>query len=323
MTVLSDLEIRALISSGQLVPEGDLSKVSACAYEFRPGTVLRTGQVEDTQRVARDWTDGTSLPTDGYDIPPGELVWVRTRESVRMPENVCAFWWQTNTLSKQGLMLVNMSMVEPGYQGPLACLFMNFGQRAVEIGPDSIVAKLVFMSTGQVDSPLDLTLGRDKYDRDLVSAAKASPQTFLDIARFSQESMAQQIRTESDKAIEVSKFELQRSLAAATEELEKSRDEFRSDLQSDAKSQLIKVLGGAAAGFALVVLAITFIPWLQSSVKPNLSEEIKGEVNKVLTERLSVPTELDDLKSLQRQIRELEDEVRRLQSRDAANPSRP
>lgn len=314
MTVLSDSEIRALVADGKLVAGGDLSRISTCAYEFRPGAVLRTGPVDDDRRLARDWTAGLSEPTDSYDIPPGELVWIRTRENVAMPEDVCAFWWQTNTLSKQGLMLVNMSMVEPGYQGPLACLFMNFGRHAVEIGPDSIVAKLVFMRTQNVDSPLDLAMQRDEYDRRLVSSAKGAPATFLDIGRFSQDNVVDQIREETDDATRKAQKTLAEDLETARETLQTLRTELKTELEADSRTQIAKVLGGAFVGFVLVVAAMTFVPWLQSTVKPNLSDDINGEVNRVLTERLSGSSQVNDSEALQRRVQELEKQIRELQS---------
>jgi deoxycytidine triphosphate deaminase len=55
------------------------------------------------------------------------MVWIRTRDKVKIPNDMVGFWWQTNTLSRQGLMLVNMSMVEPGYEETLLA-FCEFWQ---------------------------------------------------------------------------------------------------------------------------------------------------------------------------------------------------
>src|SRR5215471_3774604 len=120
--------------------------IFACSYQFRPGVIVPTGS-DDPESCARNWT-GSTRAGDLYVVKPGDLVWVRTIESVSMPPDICAFWWQTSRLSRKGLMLVNMSMVEPGYQGPLACLFMNFGKKPVILDPDTVIAKLVFNRLG-------------------------------------------------------------------------------------------------------------------------------------------------------------------------------
>ena len=38
-------------------------------------------------------------------------------------------------------MLVNMSMVDAGYEGSLACLFVNFGRQPLDIDPGMTVAR--------------------------------------------------------------------------------------------------------------------------------------------------------------------------------------
>jgi deoxycytidine triphosphate deaminase len=116
VTVLSDLEIRRCIAAGNLVPGGDTACISECSYSFRPGRGFIAG--DDTDPVEFQTAVGPTRLT----VHPGKMVWIRTRDKVKFPNDMVGFWWQTNTLSRQGLMLVNMSMVEPGYEGDLACL---------------------------------------------------------------------------------------------------------------------------------------------------------------------------------------------------------
>src|SRR6266851_3819687 len=106
MSILSNLEIQARMKKGELILDGDESRIRSCHYEVTPGKIIRTGDVEDRDQVV-DWTDVEAHRADIEPVLPGAMVWMRTRERVKMPHDVCAFWWQTNTLSKQGLMLVN------------------------------------------------------------------------------------------------------------------------------------------------------------------------------------------------------------------------
>ncbi|MGA5299373.1 dCTP deaminase domain-containing protein [Nucisporomicrobium flavum] len=312
MSVLSDGEIRHLITTAGLISDARDDRVFACAYEFRPGVVVSTGRdVED--RCVRDWTSDRRAATDIHAIQPGELVWIRTREKVSMPNDLCAFWWQTNRLSKQGLMLVNMSMVEPGYSGPLACLFVNFGNKPVIVEPDTVVAKLVFTRLG-AEAQMSPADQHDPvaYDRSIVRAAMGAPVTFLDVGSL--ELGLDRRRTEVLAELEDTLRGLRARLSddadrakkEISDEAERIRKETGQQFESDSKTMIRKVLGAAALGFVVLVAATSFLPWLQGAIKPDLSSEIKKQVNTTLNERLTVSGNVSEVEELQRRVRQLE-----------------
>jgi deoxycytidine triphosphate deaminase len=303
MSVLSDREIRELISSRNMILGAVDERIAACSYEFRPGIVVSTGR-DVEERCVLNWT-GQTGPTDIHSVKPGELVWVRTLEKVVMPDDICAFWWQTNRLSRQGLMLVNMSMIEPGYQGPLACLFVNFGNRPVTIDPDSVVAKLAFNRLGEAtQKPLQFHPDDTSYDRSIVRAAMGTPVTFLDVGNI--EVSLDLKRKEAISDIQTEKETVAKSLK---EDVEDARKQARQQFENDANSLIRKVLGAAALGFVLVVAAMTFVPWLQSTVQPNLSSDIQQQVNSVIDQRLLLSGGI----ATTRQFQQLEGQVQTLE----------
>lgn len=301
MSVLSDGEIRDLITNAGLIDDARDDRIFACAYEFRPGAVISTGRNVD-DRCVRDWSKTPTTATDVHAIEPGEMVWIRTFEKVSMPSDLCAFWWQTNRLSRQGLMLVNMSIVEPGYTGPLACLFVNFGNKPVVIDPDTVIAKLVFMRLGK-DAQKSMTAKSDaaSYDRSIVRAAMGAPVTFMDVGSI--ELGLSKKRAEILAEMEDMLRSLKRDLS---DEADKVKKESGQQFEADSKTMIRKVLGAAALGFAVIVAATSFLPWLQGATRPDLSSEIKKQVNTTLTERLSVSSNVDEVAELQRRVRELE-----------------
>ncbi|MGI5211949.1 dCTP deaminase [Plantactinospora sp. CA-290183] len=310
MSVLSDYEISELITEANLIEGAASERVFACSYEFRPGMVISTGREVD-DRCAKDWTGGNGDFRDVHAIQPGELVWIRTLEKVSMPHDLCGFWWQTNRLSRQGLMLVNMSMVEPGYRGPLACLFVNFGNKPVTIDPDTVVAKLVFSRLSRsVQERFSENRSEISYDRSIVRAAMGAPVTFLDVGNI--EFGLDRRRAE---AIQEMEAELRRMKNELADEAAKLKTEGRDQFADDSKSLIRKVLGAAAIGFTLVVAATTFLPWLQGMVRPDLSSEIRKEVNNTLTERLSVSGNVDDVEQLRRRVAQLEAEAEKAGSK--------
>ncbi len=318
MSVLSDNEIRDLISQRHLISDPVDDRIISCSYEFRPGVIISTGGNVD-EHCVRDWT-GKTGSSDVYSVEPGALVWIRTLEKVAMPEDICAFWWQTNRLSRQGLMLVNMSMVEPGYQGPLACLFVNFGNKTVYIDPNSAVAKLVFNRLGKpADKPLAVHPDDIIYDREIVRAAMGTPVTFLAVGELEtnlerkriaaiSDIQAEQSKAKSDIRAEQSKVQHQLNYDA-----ENIRNNAQKAFEQDSKSLIRKVLGAAAVGFVLVVAAMTFVPWLQSTVQPNLSTVVQRQVDNAISERLLLSggvITLQQFQQLQNQVKTLEQELK-------------
>lgn len=130
MTVFSDNTILAKFD--QLINDGDSSRVRGCAYSFVAGKIFPSPHSDEpAHKDVLDWTTqvvGAWPGEEVYEICPGELVSMRTREAVRMPADVCGIWNQTDGLSRKGLMLVNLSAVPPGYEGHLTCTFVNFGK---------------------------------------------------------------------------------------------------------------------------------------------------------------------------------------------------
>ena len=168
-------------------------------------------------------------------------------------------------------MLINMSMVEPGYEGPLACLFVNFGKDSILLYPENVIAKLVFVRLkGDVDQPLKVTKTIPAYDQDIHDAANIAPTSFLQMVDFSE-----QLNRDRDSAIESVK-------SAASEAKEKELDKLR----EDTPKAIAKSFGWAAVGFLILVAATTAVPWVQSFFTPDLSAVIDGKVEKALAKKL-------------------------------------
>lgn len=265
MSILNDEKIREYIENGELIPGGDVNQVKQCAYHCRPGKIFHTGAEGDVI----DWGQSTDPPF--IKIKPGEMVWIRARIHVKLPPDICAFWWQTYSLSRKGLMLVNMSMVEPGYEGPLACLFVNFGKEPVPVYPDTTMAKMVFVRLERpATQPSKLKFELEEYDREVHDAANIAPTSFLQVAEF-----AKELTQERDSAIELIK-----------ERAAQERETQVKKLQEDAPKAILKSLGWAGLGFVFLVAAVTFVPWVQGLISPNLDDAIRSSVEKAVIERL-------------------------------------
>jgi deoxycytidine triphosphate deaminase len=110
MAVYSDRTIRSKLHD--LIIGGDANSATHCSYEFTASAVFKRSTSEEHKPVAR-------LPVDGVGvaIEPAELVWVIAKERVTIPNNMVGLWIQTQTLSRKGLLLLNTTLIEPGYSG--------------------------------------------------------------------------------------------------------------------------------------------------------------------------------------------------------------
>ena len=99
-------------------------------------------------------------------------------------------------------MLINMSMVDPGYEGSLACLFVNFGRQPVDIDPGITVARLVFHRLDGGNVPFGKGAPREEYDRQLRDVALNGPTSFLSFQEFSAA-----FQTERDRVFESFKLD--------------------------------------------------------------------------------------------------------------------
>lgn len=300
MTVLSDARIKALIKIGKLIVDGNDERVRGSSYSCRIEKIYPGGPGDNDQNNQPKVTNwATPSDNDAFRVQPRQLVWVRIREIVALPEDICAFWWQTNTLSRKGLMLVNMSMVDPGYNGPLACLFVNFGREPVDLDPHTTVARLVFHKLEGEAKPFGDGLALPSYDRDLRQVALHGPSSFLSLQEFSTTFQAEKLRTlkefaeEAKNHVAVLRDELKQTSETLSDrveaELKNSHqiyvnkiDALFKDSVDNLPKSLIKSYGIAFGGFVLLISAMSIVPW----VKDLLSLDVDSAVHRVVQEEI-------------------------------------
>ena len=82
-------------------------------------------------------------------------------------------------------MLINASLVEPGYEGPLSCFLVNFSSERILLGRDEAIAKIIFhtltATPGQL-RPQTITVA--EYRKGLAQQAKKFHKSFMDVARI-------------------------------------------------------------------------------------------------------------------------------------------
>jgi deoxycytidine triphosphate deaminase len=319
MSLLNDTQIAELLTQGKLVKHGKAENIRQCAYPFHAGKIFFGG----ASSPAIDWTSEGS--TSSFNIPPGALVWVRMKETIVLPNNVSALWWQTHKLSKFGIMLINTSIVDPGYQGFVTGLFINFGRSPVSIYPDTVMARLMFFQVNaDIAKPYVNSSTDDEYDSEINNLANAGPASFLMVGEMTarvineREDALRSLITERTKI--VNEFETQKT--AIVSALSDEKRKIVSELKADAPTYFRRSFAWAGAGFAILVAVTIFVPWIQEWTRPDLDDYVAKSVDKRLLSNFEVPANvLPEGVILNKRIDDLNTKIDELEKHDQKRES--
>ncbi|HEY0071746.1 MAG TPA: hypothetical protein VGE04_17420, partial [Chloroflexia bacterium] len=166
--ILIDSEIEARITSDQLISDHDPENIRNCGYILRAGKVfhVETGE-EDELKTATNQSKKRV-----WEIGPSEILVMRTREKVKMPNDLCATYAPLFRLSSQGVMLLNASIVEPAYAGYLSCFLVNFSSERISLNPNNPIAKIIFHKLSTVPTHPEIEIISDEdYETNLAKMA--------------------------------------------------------------------------------------------------------------------------------------------------------
>lgn len=300
MSILHDESIRQSIQKDGLVSHPHDERIKYCSYLFVAGKIFPAGTQQEPGVI--DWTD--PKPNSYYIIQPGSVTLIQTLECVKMPKDFCGFWWQTNELSRRGLMLINQSIVDPGYEGPLSCTFVNFGNESVRIDPSTPLAKLVF---SKLDEPVingHPGISPHEYQKRIHDTAVRTPESFLQITEFAKRlddqrtGLVEELNKEKQEIIRVIKKEAK---IAKTTELDQ--------LKGDIAGYLKKSIGWVSLAMLMFILITGFIDWMKA--RAQYSDLIEREITKRIADgKLSEINISVANKEIQNRMNKLEERLR-------------
>ncbi|MEO1218498.1 MAG: hypothetical protein AAFY45_33520 [Bacteroidota bacterium] len=155
--------------------------LSNCGYTLRLGTVIEPGTGNE---ITLENKDGKTQLT--YTIKPAEILIIQTKERVKMPLDLTGSFSALHRWARKGLLLINSSIVEPGYHGNLSCFVINFSKREIVFKPNDDIAKIVLHKLS--DHPDEneknkalFSITEEEYKNSLSEQARAFQDTFLDI----------------------------------------------------------------------------------------------------------------------------------------------
>lgn len=182
--VLTEREIKERVERDAILEYHDPDRIKYCGYELTLGKVIspKTGRVEWVEDKPKRSFRNVLTTKNCYVLEPSEMLVIVTKELVKMPSDLCATYGQLNRLANHGLLILNTSIVEPGYHGPLSCVLVNFSSQRQVLATGESIAKLNFHTlSGTVENPLKQSFDQEAYTRVVSKSATSLPKSLLDI----------------------------------------------------------------------------------------------------------------------------------------------
>lgn len=110
LSLLSGEEIKSL----KLVEDSsDDNLYRASTYDLSIGEIIPAGSVSGGSE---------------YRLPPGGTVRVVSRELLKLPNEITGHALLKNELCRKGVLAINIGVIDPGFEGPLSSILINFGR---------------------------------------------------------------------------------------------------------------------------------------------------------------------------------------------------
>ena len=87
---------------------------------------------------------GTASVGSEYLLPPGGTVRVVSKELLKLPDNITGHALLKNELCRQGILALNIGVIDPGFQGPISSTLINFGREGFEVKSGSPFLRISF-----------------------------------------------------------------------------------------------------------------------------------------------------------------------------------
>lgn len=172
---MSDLIVGETILTCKLLKNASADNLKHSTYDLTIGNIIPTG-------------DGPNRPEpkigEIYFLQPRQTALVLSKEEFQLPATITGIATLRTTLTKSGLLALNVGVIDPFYNGPVSTTLINFSDQPVPIKIGMPFFRVLFLQhkdTNKNRSPNE-DQQRDQYLDDLrTSAHRDFPKNFLNI----------------------------------------------------------------------------------------------------------------------------------------------
>jgi deoxycytidine triphosphate deaminase len=155
MSVLNDEEIERYCKEYQLIKPYDINKIKYASYDLSVGEEYRITSEEKVRKIGKNGI---------IEIPPNELCYILTEETLNLPVDMCAFTFPRQTRILEGVLMYPQPPIDPGYKGKLYVLLHNLSnQKIPPIRKGDHLATMVFLKLVDESAGYGSDKEEDKY----------------------------------------------------------------------------------------------------------------------------------------------------------------
>jgi len=282
--VLNDTEILSLLQKG-LVPTG--FQLPADQYgkdsPVQPSSLdLSVGGIYLPCTEDQNKA-GAPVGVAQHILQPGRTAIVLSQEEIKMPAGLVALGFPPSKVSVQGILMTNPGQVDPGYEGPLRFTVINMGSKDFVLRKGDPIVSLVF---------LRLTADSTKDWLTRHSGKKGGPITWEDLNRVSSDFVNVEARASKIAKEAVDQADVRMKAA-------------------DVRIKRLQIWVPVFAGILTLVLS-GLLSLLQPSWKEPL-QKVQQDVAVLQSEK--------DINQINKQIHDLQDQIKVLQQKLPGNPT--
>lgn len=172
--ILGKSSLTRKINVDRLIDHYDPRCIKNCSYKVRIGKLIKpeTGDIIDFQS------------SQSFCLEPSEIILFESIEKINLPYNITASYSALYSVSSEGILLINSSMIEPGYSGLLSGVLLNFSSKKFVITKGCKIAKLNFFQTDEDNNAncISETIIDNDYLHGLINKSVNYHKTFLNIS---------------------------------------------------------------------------------------------------------------------------------------------
>jgi deoxycytidine triphosphate deaminase len=110
------------------------------------------------ENASYDMTVGCIITPQGeavdfFSLPPQGIVRVISSETVTLPADVAGFALVKTTLCNEGVLALNIGVIDPLYKGPVSSALINFGKEARVVSKGQVFLRLTFFQYEPAQEP--------------------------------------------------------------------------------------------------------------------------------------------------------------------------
>lgn len=163
-----------------LIQGGDTSNLKHSTFDLTIGAIFPMGKI-----AAKNRTRSGSLTE--YFLEPREMVWILSKEVFNNPSTVTGIATLRTSFTKDGILALNVGIIDPMFKGPISTALINFSDRPRRISIGDKFFRIIFFEHDDVsfyhlkDENLDL----EDYTKYLSSISYADfSKSFLNVPEF-------------------------------------------------------------------------------------------------------------------------------------------